>query len=497
VILFITSVVISLLVGGCAAFFAKRYDLRSIDDRPRRITGVEFAIAVPVVAVVAALVTIWVGPGVAQSAAASGYKQFFNGSVTQALSQEIECTRDGSCVHTYSCDPYTVQVPYTVEEYAGTDSKGNPKYRTVTKYRTEVRYHDCPYATAEYSYWLTDSLGGETTIASHIFAAKPQQWRGDEGIPGGVPRGVPERWLTSKNRLAAGDAEPVTRIKEYKNYILASQEDLLKQFSGDIDSYKNAGLLPAHTAGVPDGDIMYDYDLQARKVQFVGMNPVNEQAWQSALMQLNAALGTERQGDMHIVVVPASKVSNPDAYINALVAYWQSDEYFGKWGLPKNALAVVLGVSDDASTISWARAKTGMPFGNGELLSAVSFDLKDKPFDPKVVLGSVTAQPTQASDGKFKVKYAYGSGIISNIVLQEHPFQRACMDCAGDKVGSYVYLESTIPISPLANFVMLLLVIIINSVLWGALIVLEIPSKVRNLRPSKRMRNYTSYPWRG
>lgn len=495
-ILFITSVVISLLVGGCAAFFAKRYDLRDIDDRPRRITGVEFAIAVPTVALVAALVTIWVGPGVAQSAAASGYKQFFNGSVTQALSQKIECTRDGSCVHEYSCDPYTVLVPYTVTVYDGTDSKGNAKYHSETRYRTEVRYHRCPYATAEYSYWLTDSLGGETVIATNIFAAKPQQWRGDEGIPSDVPRGVPERWATSRDRLAAGNAEPVTRIKEYKNYILASQEELLKQFSGDIDSFKGAGLLPAHTAGVPDGNIMYDYDLQARKVQFVGMKPVNEQAWQSALMQLNAALGTERQGDMHIVVVPASKVSNPDAYINALVAYWQSDEYFGKWGLPKNAIAVVLGVSDDASNISWARAKTGMPFGNGELLSAVSFDLAGKSFDPKVVLGSVTAQPSQAADGKFKVKYNYGSGILSNIALQQHPFQRACMDCEGEKVGSYVYLESTIPISPLANFVMLLLVIIITSILWGALIVLEIPSKVRNLRPSKRMRTY-DYPWRG
>jgi hypothetical protein len=76
---------------------------------------------------------------------------------------------------------------------------------------------------------------------------------------------------------------------------------------------------------------------------------------------------------MHIVVVPASKVSNPDAYINALVAYWQSDEYFGKWGLPKNAIAVVLGVSDDASTISWARAKIGNAGFLGGYRSALSY----------------------------------------------------------------------------------------------------------------------------
>lgn len=462
--LFIYAVLLALFIGAAPALLLNYY------KSYLQINWKEFSICGILVVLVALLTTVVWGPDVARAQAVAGYKEFWNGSIVAAKVEETTCTRDGSCVHTYRCDPYIVMVTKYRTVSDGVDSEGRPKTKTESYQEPETRYHSCPEATFEYTYWLEDNLGrgrGDLTIADHIFAAQPQEWRAGHGLSN-VPRGVPDRWLQSKQRLDAGDPEPVTKINEYDNYILASSDSLLKRYSADIEAYKAQALLPEHTQNLK-GKTLHDHDMQARKMSFVDTGVADQEKWQAALMQFNAALGTQLQGDMHVVVVPASQVDNPDAYINALMAYWQGPD-FGKWGLAKNGIALVLGIDDSRQTVVWARAKTGMPVGNGEMLSALQFELGNTPFDPDAIFGHPLGQPYVNEAGKTKVKYVgQDSGLVGRIIFVDFPFARACMDCKDkeDSGTGYTYLESTIPVPFAAKVWMMVIVGFISGLLWA------------------------------
>ena len=410
------------------------------------VNSTEFAIGL-VVSLVISFTVAHFGTKIAINHAVGGYKEFWNGSIVSSGSGSTACTRDGDCENTYDCDPYEV-----VDIVPNADGKG-------THIETHTEYHSCPYVTREYSYWLDDSFGDSHYLMYHGFAANPQQWRRGEGIPGDVPRGIPVAWIKAVKELRAGDLPPATKINKYDNYILASARSILKEHSDDVATYKKQGLLVAPTVSWKSPLIN---GFTANKVVFVKTSMTDQDQWQNALNHLNSALGAERQGDMHMLVVRSSAVNDPDAYARTLIAYWQSKE-FGKWALGKNTIAVIVGVSDDGKTVQWARAKTGMPIGNGQLLAAISFIPKGTSADPQTLIG----YPVAKWNGK-KLLFTRSGGVIERIVLDTSPFIRGCMDCKdkGDQGTSYVYLKKELHPSGTAKFWIAFLSLILNGLMW-------------------------------
>lgn len=441
--------------------------------------------------VVLALATLGIGFGtypialhIAQASAVGGYHQFLNGSVVSADSQAYTCTRDGICDHTYLCDPYLV--PITTYY---TDGKGHTHSETTWV----TRYHSCPYATQEYTYTLSDSLGTTYTIASHIFAANPQQWRPGSGLPD-VPRGIPAAWQQAKDHLSTGNADPVTVPSTYNNYILASEKTILRVSSDDINLLKSKSLLPDHTQDLqnPIHDIF-----RANKVSFVGGPTVsNQAAWQNALMHFDAALGMQKQGDMHLVVIKASALPasvSPEDYANALKAYWLNN--LGKYALAKNGIMLVLAVNDSGSTIVWSRAATGMPIGNGAMLEALGTELTGKPFTVDTVFGNTTAR-ISTMGGKLKPVYTLGSGLVPQIVMVRFPFQRACMGCTGaNEVGEqgFVNLSTEIPLGGWGTFWAIFVDVFIVFIVWGAAFVLYFAEEEKREQYLHHVRRLSGY----
>ena len=401
----------------------------------KELTWKELVIASIVALVVVLPLTNVVVHNMAQASAVGGYKEFWNGSLTVAYIEETVCYKNGPCVHEYDCDPYPVYT--TVYTY---DAKGNVtgSYQQFSHYE----YESCPYATAEYTYLLDDSIGQTITVASHIFAENPREWRGGQGIPNDVPRGEPQYWLDMKAAIERGDSPPSTKVAEYVNYLLSASDSLLKAYSDQIETYREKGLLPDHTLNMKSNPIHNGY--KADKAVFVKMDPSPDQyrAWQEALNKLNSQLGTERQGDLHMLALPASEIDNPDDYTNALLADWQSRQY-GKEGLAKNAIMLVVGVSSDGKSVEWTRAKTGIPQGNGEMLAALSLQLEKTKFTPQDLLGAPKA--TWSGEGEGSLTFTPSNGAVEQIVLHDHPFLRPCMMCndEGDSGQGYVYLKDS------------------------------------------------------
>jgi hypothetical protein len=380
-----------------------------------------------------------VAHNIAKASAVGGYHQFLNGSIVKTDVKERTCHKNGSCHKMYDCD--CVMVPHY-----STDSDG----KTTVTYEEEC--DSCPYVTKEYYYSAEDSLGEEYTFGGVHFATNPVPWSRFHSLAAvsNVPRGAPPRWQHARNALAAGDSDPVTVTGTYENYVLGSEDNILKAASTDIGLLQSKHLLPDHTRNLQDP--VYN-DWNADKVMFVGFKPNNAAMWQNELMHFNAALGTLKQGDLHIVAIKASAVPvSPEDYLNALKAYWQSD--LGKYALPKNGIVLVLGVDDTGSTIQWSRATTGMPTGNGPMLVSLGTELTDTPFTPDAVLGHTKATKVNfvEKEGKTKarVDYQIGLGKAAQTIMVEFPFKRACMACddPGEAaINGYVDLTSMIPLS--------------------------------------------------
>lgn len=439
------------------------------------VSRTEFAVTLLTIGLIVIPLVNVVGENLAVAQQINGFKEFWNGSIIETGTSSNTCTENGDCAHTFECHGRWVPVTTT-----STDANGKVTTSTSLEYESD----QCPYVTVEYDHWIRTNIHDEPiVIDNNVFDANPAVWDPSEGrgIPEGVRRGPSPLWTSYRDAIAAGDAPPATRINEYSNFVLATRNDVLKEFSDSIDGYLKQKLLPPHTSGVPDTDPVAG--VTAGKVQFVGGVP-GSRDWNVALARFNARLGSTLQGDMHLVVVPASKVRNADDYISALTAYWQSDK-FGKWGIAKNVIVVAVGVSANGETIEWARAKTGMPLGNESMLKAFALRLDGTPFTALALFGDTTAKVV---NGKPRYETT-GKALIPKIVFDDFPFKRASMSGKdkGDNGDGFVYLgdEVQADLSAGAYALMWLIVTVIAGIAWAACAVVDIqrPTSTPNERP--------------
>jgi hypothetical protein len=464
----ILGAVIAVVIGVALKVF---FDRRK--DPLLRISKLELVIGGVICCLVVVPATVKVGTAMIKANKLS-FNEFLNGYEVKTDSSVTGCSRDGPCVREYHCDPYTV-----VDQEAYTDSDGH--YHPE---QSHTEYHDCPYATEEYTYTVDTTLGG-FTIADHIFSDHPQEWRSGGGIPGDIDRGVPSFWQAATDRIAAGEPGPVTTIHHYDNYILASQSTILKKYSSSVEKFREAGLLPEPTQNA--GDPIHDF-YYADKITFIGpkgvTHPAEERRWSNALARFNAALGTDLQGDLHLAVADAD-IANPDEYANAVSAWWQ-DPAFGKNAISKNGIIVVLGVKD--GVIQWARASTGMPYGNEAMLVDIRNGLKGQPFDSEAVLGD--AGGTIAGD---EVKPDHGAGLLAKIVWGPHKFERQCMLCndeGEEGKTSFGYLGSEIQPSTGQKWLLQLIAALIGLTIWGTLVYVPLGEAGQDRRERRRRPRY-------
>lgn len=419
--------------------------------------GPDFNLSLGVVAALIALLPALGVFGITTSIAKDSdqtYNEYWNGFEVSASTNVQQCERDGWCVNEYNCDPYQVT---RVESY--TDSEGKSKTRTVT----ETKYHSCPYSTEETTY-VVDTTLGAFTIARSLMTGEEFRW--GMGIPGGRVTTPPQLWSDAKARVDSGKPGPVTKVNEYKNYILASDSSILKRYSSAIEDYKAKNLLPAPSAGV--------YDVyQASKAYFVGSLPeIDAPAYTKDVANLTAALGTELQGDLHVVFVNANEVGDPTDYGNSLISYWQSEE-LGRNAIGKNAIVVIIAVDsyqtpapvatatptpqptdvaattatgttegtvtpvntikDGTPVVAWAKAYTGMPLGNEMLIQQIESQMKGK-----VVDSYLLGHPDYVG-GSIK----HSDGALEAILFGNNAFERISMDDldADDKGSGFHYLS--------------------------------------------------------
>lgn len=403
------------------------------------------------------------------------YEEFYNGVETSATFSFEDC-RPGSSGSSESsghsnCDhEYRTGETYTYMEtvyYPETTCDGKGKCTTTTKSRQEPRtgHIYAPYASKEYHYVITDSLGGSYTFP--VSYVKDGEGYLGQAIPNNIPRGDPEEWTDAWQHLDAGNPRPVTRIFSYDNYILASKDELLATYSDDVDRYLEEKVLPEHTANIL-GDPLYGYNnSSADKVSFVGVEVADPAAWQYSLMNFNAALGSKFQGDMHLVLIDDSLVDNQTTYLNALKAYWQSND-FGRRALAKNGIVVVAGVQ--GNEVVWAKATTGMPFGNEVMLRGIENFLHGTKLSPVDVIGDphtvVTPASSDDEDDTVKVSHGDTPGVLEQVVLMDFPFARACMECdEGEGVG-YENLIAMVEPEAWQWAIMIVIVAVLALVWW-------------------------------
>ena len=207
-----------IVIAAAVLLSAAVYVLMNVFDAPIKINLLTWIIITGVTVFALAPGAVALGTSVAK-ADATRFNEYWNGYETAAVVSVKECTRDGSCKHDYQCDPYT-------EVSVRTVSDGNGGTQTVTT--TETKYHQCPYVTQEYTFKVETTLE-DYTVASGIFAENPTPWRASKGIPSKVARGEPAAWVAVRARLAAKDPGPVTAVRSYDNFILASQSSILKK----------------------------------------------------------------------------------------------------------------------------------------------------------------------------------------------------------------------------------------------------------------------------
>lgn len=437
--LVIWSVLLTALTGLGVKLILDRLDV------PQEITWKEYGVGMALICVILVPLTVKVGWAVSRDNLVE-YAEYRNGWEVSAIKEEITCSRDGPCQHEYDCDPYRCNPHDCNCSCVSRDSNGNcTRERCDTCYDT--CYHDCPYVTSEYTYSVDTTLG-RFTIDSYRFPENPQRhrWSRFHSIPGHVIEragvGDPSFWTEAQRRIACMDPGPVTKRYPYNNYILASDRTILKTYSKDIDRYLKAGLFPRLSTTVRDFYL-------ADKAHFVGISVPNRRAWEDAVGKLDAALGSELQGDLHLVIVKNDAInSNPDNYTLALKAYWQNVAVFGHDALAKNAIGCVVGTAD-GQTVTWARAFTGMPMGNEGMLLAIQHRLKGKSLNPETVVGVLKGELSY-KDGKAKVKGLHGSGLLETVLWGlDDPslrFRRYSMEAKhpGDIGGGYLYLFNEI-----------------------------------------------------
>lgn len=434
--------VLTLAVGyGCKIYLDKQ-------NSQYEITWKEFLVASAVMLCVVIPATLYFGRQAAISNQVTFYENW-SGYETYAEWIKIKCERDGVCRHCYDCDPY--QVEYECGGYEGTGE--NRRYVSKTCERTE--YHKCPYTDYEWTFVVWTTVG-DFTIAANNFPTNPSEhkfrWLGPRP-PSHIESGVPEFWSRVDQRVKANTPGPVVSRNAYDNYILASQRSIMKRYNDAIDGYKKDNQLP-QLATSPQSFYYLDRTYQ------VGVNlPGN---WAQAIQRFNAAFGMQLQGDLHLVFVDGNKVLDPDNYMGALMAYWQSP-VFGKNALAKNAVVIAIGTKD-GRTASWARASTGMPLGNEHLIVQLQNDLKGVELTPENLLGSPTASLT----GNRSVSITHTNSVLEQILWGPNQFKRVHMK-SGNKDGEVGFSYLLTEIEPTTGqMVMILLgVLFFAGIAWA------------------------------
>lgn len=320
-----------------------------------------FKLLAPVLAAAGLLVmplTFTAGTSMAK-ADLTNYNEWWSGTEMRAWMDTITCTKDGPCIHEYDCDPY--QVPVTKTRTV-TDSKGNSKTETYVEY--ETRWHECPYVSHEYSYYVSDTMKETYSYGSHLFPADAEKHRWGHSFKAlpAVASGVPTAWSAAKARIEAGTPGGTTKRHTYKNYVLAAQETVYRKYSDAIDGYLKEDLLPKPSS------VLTAQPYFADKVYLVGDPAVAKADWQEEIQRFNGVFGGEKQGDLHLVIVNADRVPDGNSYNNALEAFWQ-DKRLGKDTLSKNGVVLLMGVS--STGVKWVNGFTGMPEGNEAILQAM------------------------------------------------------------------------------------------------------------------------------
>lgn len=449
--LLILAGIVVVLASGVAVkyFFQWRQSQYEIDNK-------EFLIAALALSLVAVPLVTFVGYKVAISNQVTYYENR-NGWETRANKYVTVCTRDGACRNCYDCDPYTVREPYDCSYTS------NGKRVSRTCYRNVTKYHRCPYTTEEWTFEIQTTLG-DHTIAYHNLPTNPEswRWRAYKSVPDHYQSGVPQRWQETKDRLDEGNPDAVVNRFDYENYILASHTTIMKKYSDAIAGYKSANLFPPLNAQV--------YDLYyMKRVYFIGVANVDDERWQDAMMRFNGALGTSLQGDLHLVVVDANKIQSPDNYHQALVAYWLSPE-FGKNALSKNGIVVILGTRD-GKTVEWARASTGMPLGNENLMVQIGSDMKGVELTPDAVLGHPTATVT----GERSVKIQLTQSALEKLLWGPNKYQRVHMKSQGENSAGFEYLLKELEPTGSQKVWILVVTFICGLIAWGICLIAGVP----------------------
>lgn len=460
----ILSMIITILIGLITKVILDK------SKNENKITIFEFLITSLICCFLITPLVIKVGWEIAKNNKIQFY-EYYNGWETNTEIYETVCHKNGSCRHTYDCDPH--QVAYSCncrQSCSGSGSRQSCSQSCDTCYRTE--YDNCPYVDKEYDYSVNTTLGSYE-IDTHRFPKNPQdhRWRESEDIPESVIEnagvGAPQFWIEVDNRIKDGKPGWMTKIYPYKNFIYASEKNILKQYSGEIQKYKTLGVLPSLSVGVRD----FYY---ADKVYFVGFTTPDKNIWNERLGNLNSAVGSELQGDIHLVLVNSPKVTNPDEYVIALKSYWQNPIYFGKNSLPKNSIGVVLGT--DGKTVTWARGFTGMPLGNEELVTDI-YSLKGSDFNSMNILGNV-----KRVKGKGGYDTIHTLGLLENIIYgyknKANKFKRVSMEKKDkwDNGSGFVYLMNEIEPDNSTMIGCLILSVILSIIGWVIVAMVDLDS---------------------
>lgn len=411
---------------------------------------------------------------VLSTADALRYEEFYNGVEVATLVTPETCSPGSSgssaasghsnCDYEYRTgETYTYPETYYVQ-VCSRNSDGSESCHSEPRIRLETAHIYNPYATTEYTYAISDSLGG-TYAFPQVFVKDGEGYDG-QALPADLPRGDPKEWLEARERIEADNPRPVTRLFSYDNYILASGDELMLPYSEDVEQYLEEGILPDHTANITT-DPLYGFNASyADKVSFVGVDVANPEAWQDAAMSFNAALGSQLRGDLHLVLIDASLIDSPVHYLNALKAHWLSED-FGRRAIAKNAIIVVAGV--DGNEVSWGIASTGMPYGNEVMLRGIQNFLPNTPLTPADVIGAprtVVIPATDDGDDEVRVTLSEPEGVLERVVLQDFPFKRACMECADDEGIGYADMVIEIEPKPWQFAIMISIVGVLALVWW-------------------------------
>lgn len=434
-----------------------------------RITPVEYIAGALICGLLVVPLTLHFGTKWAKASKLT-YYEFWGGFEREAQWDKTACSKDGGCQNSYNCDPYTHTHTRSVPN---ADGKGSH----LETY-TETHYHHCPYVDQEWTFRVDTTLG-DYTVAAGWFPDNPEahRWTGKgwerHGLSG-FHSGIPQVWAEAKARIDSGYPGGAQAVKTYDNYILASQRSILKRYGKLADGYLKQGLLPK-----PVSDTVNEY--QANKVYFVGTAPENRAEWQEAALRFTGALGTEKQGDLHLVIVNDARVQDEDDYINGLMAYWQGKQ-LGKHAVSKNAVVVVLG-THDGKYVAWARAATGMPRGN----EAFTLEVKNKlstgkvALDPIVILGKPKVTHMEVF-GKKKAVVTHTSSVLEQVVWGDKGFTRLSMTCndPDEKCVGFKYLKNEIQPSSGQKFVMLLVALLLSLLIWSVFVALGPVSYARS-----------------